>query len=90
MTVWRVTPAANAPYTSHLMPSKPKKPPGHSWEVFFVYLEDGEDDSMQVAGCWTPEEAIGKAREALNAYAKTDDDKDQFEIVAVIRADAKL
>lgn len=71
------------------MPAKPKKPPGHDWEVYFVYL-DGEDDSMAVSGCWTPEEAIAQARDALNAYAKSDDDKDQFEIVAVIRADAKI
>lgn len=72
------------------MPSTPKKPPGHSWDVYFVYLEDGEDDSMQVEGCWTAEEAIAKARDALNAYAKSDDDKDQFEIVAVIRSDAEI
>ncbi|KQZ00650.1 hypothetical protein ASD45_07125 [Pseudolabrys sp. Root1462] len=72
------------------MPSAPKKPPGHSWDVYFVYLEDGEDDSMQVEGCWTAEEAIAKARDALNAYAKSDDDKDQFEIVAVIRSDAEI
>ena len=45
---------------------------------------------MQVEGCWTPEEAIAKAREALNAYAKSDDDKDQFEIVAVVRSDAQI
>lgn len=71
------------------MPTKPKKPAGHSWEVFFVYF-DGEDDSMPVEDCWTPEEAIAQAREALNAYAKSDDDKDQFEIVAVVRSDAKI
>lgn len=72
------------------MTSKPKKPAGHSWDVYFVYLEDGEDDSMQVEGCWTPEEAIAKARDELNAYAKSDDDKDQFEIVAVVRSDAEI
>ena len=71
------------------MPTKPAKPPGHDWEVFFVYF-DGEDDSMQVTGCWTAEEAIAKAREALNEFAKSDDDRDQFEIVAVVRADAKI
>jgi hypothetical protein len=71
------------------MPSAPKKPPGHSWEVFFVYF-DGEDDSMPVEGCWTPEEAIAQARDALNAYATSDDEKGQFEIVAVIRSDARI
>ena len=70
------------------MPSAPKKPPGHDWEVFFVYF-DGEDDSMQVVA-WTPEEAIAKARDALNAYCKSADDKDQFEIVAVVRSDAAI
>ena len=72
------------------MPSTPKKPPGHSWDVFIRYLEDGEDDSLEVEGCWTPEEAIAKARDELNAFAKSDDDKDQFEIVAVVRSDAEI
>ena len=67
-----------------------KKPPGHDWEVFIRYLDDGEDDSMQVTSCWTPEEAIAKAREALNAYAKSDDEKDQFEVMAVVRSDAEI
>lgn len=71
------------------MPSAPKKPPGHDWEVFVVYF-DGEDDSIQVESCWTPEEAIAQARDALNAYAKSEDDKDQFEIVAVVRSDAAI
>ncbi|HET9617045.1 MAG TPA: hypothetical protein VFP74_07720 [Pseudolabrys sp.] len=71
------------------MPPKSKKPAGHSWDVFFVYF-DGDDDSLHVTGCWTPEEAIAKARDELNAFAKSDDDKDQFEIVAVIRTDAEI
>ena len=71
------------------MPAKPKNPAGHSWDVFFVYF-DGDDDSLRVEGCWTPEEAIGKARDELNAFAKSDDEKDQFEIVAVIRTDATI
>lgn len=71
------------------MPSNPKKRAGFDWDVYFVYL-DGEDDSLQVTGCWTPEEAIAEARSALNAYAKSDDEKDQFEIVAVIRSDAEI
>jgi hypothetical protein len=71
------------------MPPKPKKTAGHDWEVFFVY-PDGDDDSIAVEGCAAPEEAIAKARAALNAYAKSDDEKDAFEIVAVIRADAAL
>lgn len=72
------------------MPTKSKKPPGHDWEVFIRYLEDGEDDSLEVTGCWTAEEAIAKTREALNAFAKSDDEKDQFEIMAVVRSDAEI
>lgn len=68
---------------------KNAKPPGHSWDVYFVYF-DGEDDSMRVEACWTAEEAIAKARDALNEFAKSNDDKDQFEIVAVIRTDAEI
>jgi len=72
------------------MVAKSTKSPGHDWEVFIRYLEDGEDDSLEVTGCWTPEEAIAKARDELNAFAKSDDDKDQFEIVAVVRSDAEI
>lgn len=71
------------------MPAKPTKPAGHSWDVYFVYF-DGDDDSLRVDACWTAEEAIAKARDELNAFAKSDDDKDQFEIVAVIRSDATI
>lgn len=70
------------------MPSAPKKTPGHDWEVFFVYF-DGEDDSMQVVA-WTPEQAIAQVHDALNAYCKSDDETDQFEIVAVVRSDAEI
>ena len=63
---------------------------GFDWQVYILYLEDGDDDSLEVSGCWTPEEAIAKARDALNAYCKSDDDKDQFEIVAVVRSDAAI
>jgi hypothetical protein len=71
------------------MVTKTEKRGGFEWEVFFVYF-DGEDDSMAVSNCWTVEEAVAAAREALNAYSKSDDEKDQFEIVAVIRSDAKI
>jgi hypothetical protein len=45
---------------------------------------------MQVSGFWTAEEAIAEACTQLNAYCKSDDEKDQFEIVAVIRSDAEI
>ncbi|HEY4142654.1 MAG TPA: hypothetical protein VGM57_14630 [Pseudolabrys sp.] len=69
--------------------TKSTKRAGFDWEVYFVYL-DGDEDSLIVSGFWTPEEAIAEARTSLNAYCKSDDEKDQFEIVAVIRADAKI
>jgi hypothetical protein len=71
------------------MSDRTAKHSGHSWDVYFVYF-DGEDDSMQVEGLWTAEEAIAQARAALNAYCKSDDEKDQFEIVAVVRSDAEI
>jgi hypothetical protein len=71
------------------MPSKSKKI-GHDWEVFIRYLEDGEDDSLQIESCWTADEAIARARDELNAYVKSDDDKDRFEIIAVVRSDAEI
>lgn len=71
------------------MATKSPKRGGFDWEVYFVYL-DGENDSMAVSNCWTPEEAIAEARTSLNAYAKSDDEKDQFEIVAVVRSDAEI
>jgi hypothetical protein len=69
--------------------NKTAKRAGFDWEVYFVYL-DGEDDSLTVSNCWTAEEAIAQARDALNAYCKSDDEKDQFEIVAVVRSDAEI
>jgi hypothetical protein len=69
--------------------TKSPKRSGFDWEVYFVYL-DGDDDSMAVSGCWTVEEAAAEARTQLNAYCKSDDEKDQFEIVAVVRADAEI
>jgi hypothetical protein len=62
---------------------------GFDWEVFIVYL-DGDDDSLTVSNCWTVVEAAAEARASLNAFCKSDDEKDQFEIVAVIRSDAKI
>jgi hypothetical protein len=71
------------------MPTTPPKRGGFDWEVFIVYL-DGDDDSLTVSNCWTVEEAAAEARASLNAFCKSDDEKDQFEIVAVIRSDAKI
>lgn len=69
--------------------TKSPKRGGFDWEVYIVYL-DGEDDSLTVSNCWTVEDAAVEARTQLNAYCKSDDEKDQFEIVAVVRADAEI
>jgi hypothetical protein len=71
------------------MATKTSKRAGFDWEVYFVYL-DGENDSMAVTGCWTAEDAIVEARTALNAFSISGDEKDEFEIVAVIRSDAEI
>lgn len=71
------------------MATKSAKRGGFDWEVYFVYL-DGENDSMAVTNCWTVEDAAAEARAQLNAYCKTEDEKDQFEIVAVVRVDARI
>jgi hypothetical protein len=71
------------------MATTPPKRGGFDWEVYIVYL-DGEDDSLTVSNCWTVEDAAVEARTQLNAYCKSDDEKDQFEIVAVVRADAEI
>ncbi len=69
--------------------TKSPKRGGFDWEVYIVYL-DGDDDSLTVSNCWTVEEAASAARTSLNAYAKSDEEKDQFEIVAVVRSDAEI
>jgi hypothetical protein len=71
------------------MVSKTEKRGGFDWEVYIIYL-DGENDSLTVSSCWTVEEAAAEARASLNAYCKSDDEKDQFEIVAVVRSDAEI
>jgi len=49
---------------------------------------DGVCDCMSVFGCATPEEAIAEARYSLNALCKNEEERDQFEILAVIRVGA--
>jgi len=45
---------------------------------------------MSVFGSATPEEAIAEARFSLNAFCDTEEEKDQFEILAVVRQAADI
>jgi len=65
------------------------KRPGADWEIHYMYL-DGERDCMSVFGCPTPEEAIAEARYSLNVSCESEEEKDQFEILAVVRIGAGI
>ncbi|MBI3704739.1 MAG: hypothetical protein HY244_13055 [Rhizobiales bacterium] len=69
--------------------SKIEKRPGADWEVYYMDI-DGTRECMSVFGCLTPEEAIEEARYSLNVSAETEEEKDQFEILAVVRLGADL
>jgi hypothetical protein len=71
------------------MSEKIVKRPGADWDVHYIYL-DGSRDRMSVFGCATPEEAIAEARWSLNALCESDEERDQFEILAVVRQGADL
>jgi hypothetical protein len=45
---------------------------------------------MSVFGCSTPEEAIAEARASLNALCESEQERNQFEIFAVVRKGAEL
>ena len=61
--------------------------PGPDWDIHYMDI-DGVCDCMSVFGCATPEEAIAEARYSLNALCKNEEERDQFEILAVIRVGA--
>jgi len=71
------------------MIDKIEKRPGADWEIYYMDI-DGARECMSVFGCSTPEEAIAEARYSLNVSAETEEEKDQFEILAVVRLDADL
>jgi hypothetical protein len=45
---------------------------------------------MSVFGSPTPEEAIAEAHFSRNAFCETEEEKDQFEILAVVRQGADI
>jgi hypothetical protein len=61
------------------------KRPGPDWGIFDMYIDNGSKECMSVFGSLTPEEAIAEARASLNMFCKTEEEKDQFEILAVVR-----
>lgn len=65
------------------------KRPGADWDIYYIYL-DGERYCMSVFGSATPEDAIKEARYSLNVSAETGEEKDQFEILAVVRQGAGI
>jgi hypothetical protein len=65
--------------------TKIEKRPGPDWEVYYMDLVDGSTECMSVFGSATPEEAIAEARYSLNALCESEEEEDQFEILAVVR-----
>lgn len=71
------------------MANEAVKRPGSDWDIYYMYL-DGERDCMSVFGSATPEDAIAEARYSLNALCESEAEKDQFEILAVVRQGAGI
>ena len=67
------------------MTDKIEKRPGPDWDVFYVDVHNGTTECMSVFGSSTPEEAIAEARSSLNVSCETEEEKNWFEILAVIR-----
>ena len=67
------------------MTNKIEKRPGPDWDVYYMDMQDGTRECMSVFGCATPEEAIAEARYSLTVSCETEEEKDWFEILAVVR-----
>jgi hypothetical protein len=67
------------------MTDKIEKRPGPDWDIYYMDLHGGGRECMSVFGSSTPEDAIAEARASLNAFCETEEEKDQFEILAVVR-----
>jgi hypothetical protein len=67
-----------------------RKTPGPDWGIFYMYIDNGSKECMSVFGSLTPEEAIAEARASLNMFCKTEEEKGQFEILAVVRQGAEI
>ncbi len=67
------------------MTDKIEKRPGPDWDIFYMDTHDGSTECMSVFGSLTPEEAIAEARDSLTVSCETEEEKDWFEILAVVR-----
>ncbi len=72
------------------MIEKIEKRPGPDWDIFYMDVQDGSRECMSVFGSLTPEEAIAEARYSLTALCETEEEKDWFEILAVVRQGVDL
>jgi hypothetical protein len=72
------------------MTDKVAKRPGPDWDIFYMDLLGGGSECMSVFGSSTPEEAVAEARVSLNSFCETEEEKDQFEILAVVRQGADI
>jgi hypothetical protein len=72
------------------MAEKVMKRLGPDWDIFQMDIHDGSRDCMSVFGSSTPGEAIAEARAPLNAFCDSEAEKDQFEILAVVRQGAEI
>lgn len=75
-------------YNSKMVKSVEKRP-GPDWDIHYMDI-DGTRDCMSVFGCATPEEAITEARYSLNALCESEEERDQFEILAIVRVGADI
>jgi hypothetical protein len=62
-----------------------EKRPGPDWLVYYRDVINGDTESMSVFGCASPEEAIAEARWSLTSTCETEEEKDWFEILALVR-----
>ena len=69
---------------------KIEKRPGPDWLVYYMDVTNGETECMSVFGCASPEEAITEARWSLTSTCETEEEKDWFEILALVREGAGI
>lgn len=70
--------------------AKIEKSPGADWLVYYMDITNGETECMSVFGCPSPEEAIAEARWSLTATCETEEERDWFEILALVRQAAGI
>ncbi len=69
---------------------KIEKRTGTGWLVYYMDITNGETECMSVFGCTSPEEAITEARWSLTSTCETEEEKEWFEILALVRQAAGI